>query len=44
VAAVRLDYLLILTWDLRDAIVHKGHIPEWVGRFVVLLPELSVLP
>jgi hypothetical protein len=45
VAAVRPDYLLILTWDLRDEIVHQmGHIREWGGRFVVPLPELSVLP
>jgi hypothetical protein len=44
-AAVRPDYLLILTWDLRDEIVHQmGHIREWGGRFVVPLPELSVLP
>jgi hypothetical protein len=44
-AAVRPDYLLILTWDLHDEIVHQGGpIREWGGRFVVPLPELSVLP
>jgi len=42
-AAARPDYLLILTWDLRDEILHQmGHIREWGGRFVVPLPELSI--
>ena len=44
VAEARPDFLLILTWDLRDEVVAQmGHIRDWGGRFVALLPALSIL-
>ena len=40
----RPDYLLILPWNLKDEIVAEmSFIREWGGRFVVPIPELSVL-
>jgi hypothetical protein len=40
----RPDYLLILPWNLQDEIVQEmGFIREWGGRFVVPIPELTVL-
>jgi hypothetical protein len=40
----RPDYLLILTWDLRDEIIGQmSHVRAWGCRFVVPLPSVSVL-
>ena len=40
----RPDYLLILTWDLRDEVVAQmAGVRDWGCRFVVPLPELAVL-
>jgi len=44
VAEARPDYLLILTWDLRDEIVGQmAGIRAWGGRFAIPLPRLEVL-
>ena len=44
VAETRPDYLLILTWDLRDEVMAQmASIRAWGGRFVVPLPELVVV-
>lgn len=44
VAEAHPDYLLILTWDLRDEVVEQmAFVREWGCRFVVPLPELAVL-
>ena len=40
----RPDYLLILTWDLRDEIISQmSHVRSWGCRFVVPLPSVTVL-
>ena len=40
----RPDYLLILTWDLRDEIIDQmSHVRSWGCRFVVPLPFVTVL-
>jgi C-methyltransferase C-terminal domain/Putative zinc binding domain/Methyltransferase domain len=40
----RPDYLLILPWNLKDEIMRSiSYIREWGGRFVVPIPELSIL-
>lgn len=39
------DYVLILPWNLKDEIVETmAHIREWGGKFVVPIPEVTVLP
>ena len=44
VRETRPDYLLILPWNLQDEIVREmGFIREWGGRFVIPIPELTVL-
>jgi hypothetical protein len=41
----RPDYLLILPWNLKTEIMHDmAHIREWGGRFVLPIPEVTVLP
>jgi SAM-dependent methyltransferase len=41
----RPDYVLILPWNLKDEIVQQvGYIRDWGGRFVVPIPEVTVLP
>ncbi len=38
------DYVLILPWNLRDEITDQlAYIRDWGGRFVVAIPELTVL-
>jgi 2-polyprenyl-3-methyl-5-hydroxy-6-metoxy-1,4-benzoquinol methylase len=38
------DYVLILPWNLRDEVMSQmAHVREWGGRFVVPIPELTVL-
>ena len=45
VAEAKPDYLLILAWNLTDEIAEQmGHIEEWGGRFVSLVPHARVLP
>tara|TARA_A100001037_G_scaffold135419_1_gene122668 strand:- start:1401 stop:2645 length:1245 start_codon:yes stop_codon:yes gene_type:complete len=40
----RPDYVLILPWNLkREITVAHDHIADWGGRFVVALPELTIL-
>jgi hypothetical protein len=40
----RPDYVLILPWNLRDEIMAQlGGIREWGGRFVVPIPEVTLL-
>ena len=38
------DYVLILPWNLKDEIVAQhGYIREWGGRFVIPIPEVTVI-
>jgi hypothetical protein len=40
----RPDYLLILSWNLRDEIIDDvSYIRDWGGKFVVPIPELAVV-
>ncbi|MET0366236.1 MAG: class I SAM-dependent methyltransferase [Sphingobium sp.] len=44
-AETRPDYVLILPWNIRDEVMETmAHIREWGGRFVVAVPELTILP
>jgi len=44
VAETRPDYVLLLSWNLRDEIMEQmAHIRAWGGRFVVPIPELTIL-
>ena len=39
------DYVLILPWNIKDEIMETmAFIREWGGRFVVPIPEVTVLP
>lgn len=39
------DYVLILPWNLKDEITRQlSFIREWGGKFVVPIPELTVIP
>lgn len=43
--ATRPDYVLILPWNLQAEIAEQMHaVREWGGRFVVAIPETTVLP
>lgn len=38
------DYVFVLPWNLKDEIIrHHGYIYEWGGKFVVPIPELTVI-
>jgi SAM-dependent methyltransferase len=38
------DYLLILPWNIKDEVMEQmAYIKEWGGKFVVPIPELTVL-
>lgn len=40
----RPDYILILPWNLRDEVMEQmAGVAEWGGRFVVPIPEVTVL-
>lgn len=40
----RPDYVLILPWNLKDEITSQmRHIADWGGKFIVPIPEVSVL-
>ena len=44
-AEARPDYVLILPWNLRDEIMESlAHIREWGGRFVIPVPQATILP
>jgi SAM-dependent methyltransferase len=44
VRETRPDYLLILSWNLRDEIIDDvSYIRDWGGKFVVPIPELAVV-
>ena len=41
----RPDYVLILPWNLKDEITRQvAYVRDWGGRFVVPIPEVTVLP
>lgn len=45
IAETKPDYVLILPWNLKDEITNQmSHIRSWGGRFVVPIPEATVLP
>ncbi len=40
----RPDYILILPWNLKDEIIsHHSYIYEWGGKFVVPVPEVTII-
>ena len=42
---VRPDYVLILPWNIRDEIMQQiAYVRDWGGRFVVPIPQVTVLP
>jgi 2-polyprenyl-3-methyl-5-hydroxy-6-metoxy-1,4-benzoquinol methylase len=44
IKATKPDYVLILPWNLKDEIAQQmSHIREWGGRFVVPIPEVTIL-
>jgi len=44
IRAARPDYVLILPWNLKDEISRAAaYVNEWGGRFVVPIPEVTVL-
>lgn len=39
------EYVVILPWNLKDEIVKQmAHIREWGGKFVVMIPEVKIIP
>jgi SAM-dependent methyltransferase len=39
------DYVVILPWNLKEEIAKQmSHIREWGGKFVVLIPEVKIIP
>lgn len=42
-ARTRPDYVLILPWNIQKEVMASNDIQAWGGRFVVAVPELSVL-
>lgn len=45
ISETRPDYVVILPWNLKDEIVKQmSHIREWGGKFVVLIPEVKIIP
>ena len=44
IAKTKPDYILILPWNLKEEIVaHMSFVRAWGGRFVVPIPETTVL-
>lgn len=44
-AAARPDHVVILPWNLKAEVVQQlAYVRDWGGRFVVAVPELTVLP
>jgi SAM-dependent methyltransferase len=45
IAQTKPDYVLILPWNIKEEIVKQmSCIREWGGKFVVAIPEVTVLP
>lgn len=45
IRSARPDYVLILPWNLKDEITEQeSYIREWGGRFVVPIPQVTILP
>jgi SAM-dependent methyltransferase len=45
ISETRPDYVVILPWNLKDEIVKQmAHIREWGGKFVVMIPEVKIIP
>ena len=41
---LRPDYVLILPWNLKDEIIQQmGHVGAWGGKFIVPIPEMTVI-
>jgi hypothetical protein len=41
----RPDYLMILAWNIKDEVMDQMQaIRSWGGKFVIPIPELSILP
>jgi len=39
------DYVVILPWNLKNEIIEQmAHIREWGGKFVVMIPEVKIVP
>lgn len=39
------DYVVILPWNLKDEVISQmAHIREWGGQFVVMIPEVTIIP
>lgn len=39
------DFVVIFPWNLKDEVMDQlAHIRDWGGRFVVAVPELTILP
>lgn len=44
IAKTKPDYVLILPWNLKDEImIQMAHIRAWGAKFIVAIPELSIL-
>jgi len=44
ISETRPDYLVILPWNLKDEIINQmTHIRDWGGKFVVFIPEVTVI-
>jgi hypothetical protein len=44
IAQVQPDYILILPWNLKDEIIGQlTHVRRWGGKFVVPIPQLTVI-
>lgn len=43
ISEVKPDYVLILAWNLKDEIMEQmAHIRAWGGKFLVLIPEVTI--
>ena len=44
ISETRPDYVLILPWNIKDEVMKQmAHVREWGARFVVPIPETTVL-
>lgn len=45
IATTKPDYVLILPWNIKDEVIAQiAYVREWGGKFVVPIPEVSVIP
>jgi hypothetical protein len=43
IARFKLDYVLILPWNIKDEITEQlSYIRKWEGKFVVSIPEVRI--